>query len=49
MVSLLSTKFHEILFISFRGVVPTNCDGQDKNNFYLYGKGAKNCNEGPEF
>ena len=38
MVSLLSTKFHEILFSSFRGVALTNCvkdrwtDGQDKNN-----------------
>ena len=28
MVSLLSTKFHEILFSSFRGVALTNCDGQ---------------------
>ena len=27
-VSLLPTKFHEILFSSFRGVVLTNCDGQ---------------------
>ena len=25
MVSLLSTKFHEILFSSFRGVALTNC------------------------
>jgi hypothetical protein len=25
MVSLLHTKFHEILFISFRGVALTNC------------------------
>ena len=38
MVSLLSTKFHEILFSSFGGVALTNCvtdrrtDGQDKNN-----------------
>ena len=40
MVSLLPTKFHEILFSSFRGVALTNCDGQtdrqtdghDKNN-----------------
>jgi hypothetical protein len=40
MVSLLPTKFHEILFNSFRGVALTNCDrqtdgrteGQDKNN-----------------
>ena len=35
---LLPTKFHEILFSSFRGVALTNCvtdrrtDGQDKNN-----------------
>ena len=28
MVSLLPTKFHEILFSSFRGVALTNCDGQ---------------------
>ena len=28
MVSLLPTKFHEILFSSFKGVVLTNCDGQ---------------------
>jgi hypothetical protein len=28
MVSLLPTKFHEILFGSFRGVALTNCDGQ---------------------
>jgi hypothetical protein len=36
MVSLLPTKFHEILFSSFRGVALTNSDkqtdGQDKNN-----------------
>ena len=38
MVSLLPTKFHEILFSSFRGVALTNCvtdrqmDGRDKNN-----------------
>ena len=32
MVSLLFTKFHEILFSSFRGVALTNCDEQDKNN-----------------
>ena len=38
MVSLLPTKFHEILFSSFRGVALTNCvtnrqtDGQDTNN-----------------
>jgi hypothetical protein len=35
-VSLLPTKFHEILFSSFRGVALTNCDGrtdgQVKNN-----------------
>ena len=37
MVSLLPTKFHEILFSSFRGVALTNCvtdrrtDRQDKN------------------
>jgi hypothetical protein len=37
MVSLLPTKFHEILFSSFRGVVLTNCvtDRQDKNNVWL--------------
>ena len=28
MVSLLPTKFHEILFSSFRGVALTNCYGQ---------------------
>jgi hypothetical protein len=28
MVSLLPTKFHEILLCSFRGVALTNCDGQ---------------------
>jgi hypothetical protein len=28
MVSLLPTKFHEILFSSFRGVAQTKCDGQ---------------------
>ena len=28
MVSLLSTKFHDILFSSFRGVALTNCDRQ---------------------
>jgi hypothetical protein len=33
MVSLLPTKFHEILFCSFRGVALTDGqDGQDKNN-----------------
>ena len=38
MMPLLPTKFHEILFSSFRGVALTNCvtdrrtDGQDKNN-----------------
>jgi hypothetical protein len=41
MVSLLSTKFHEILFISFRGVVPTNCDGQDKNNLSPHKSGGR--------
>jgi hypothetical protein len=29
MVPLLPTKFHEILFNSFRGVALTNCDGQE--------------------
>jgi hypothetical protein len=44
MVSLLSTKFHEILFCSFRGVALTNCvttDGQDKNNMSPHQSGAR--------
>ena len=40
MVSLLPTKFHEILFSSFRGVVLTNCDGQDKNNMSPHQSGG---------
>jgi hypothetical protein len=51
MVSLLSTKFHEILFSSFRGVALTNCvtdrrtdrqtDGQDKNNMSPHKSGGR--------
>ena len=39
MVSLLSTKFHEILFSSFRGVALTNCvtDRQTGQNQYYLG------------
>jgi hypothetical protein len=46
MVSLLYTKFHEILFSSFRGVALTNCvtdrraDGQDKNNMSPHKSGG---------
>jgi hypothetical protein len=44
MVSLLPTKFHEILFRSFRGVALTNCDGQtdgqDKNNMSPHQSGG---------
>ena len=42
MVSLLSTKFHEILFSSFRGVALTNCvmnrrtDGQTDRTKTIY-------------
>ena len=51
MVSLLPTKFDEILFSSFRGVVLTNCvtdrwtdrqtDGQDKNNMSPHQSGGR--------
>jgi hypothetical protein len=47
MVSLLPTKFHEILFSSFRGVALTNCvtdrqtDGQDKNNMSPHQSGGR--------
>ena len=41
MVSLLPTKFHEILFSSFRGVALTNCDGQDKNNMSPHKSGGR--------
>ena len=47
MVSLLSTKFHEILFSSFRGVTLTKCvtdrrrDGQDKNNMSPHKSGGR--------
>ena len=40
MVSLLSTKFHEILFSSFRGVDKL-CDGQDKNNMSPHQSGGR--------
>ena len=45
MVSLLPTRFHEILFCSFRGVALTNCDGQtdgrqDKNNMSPHQSGG---------
>ena len=47
MVSLLPTKFHEILFSSFRGVALTNCvtdrrkDTQDKNNMSPHQSGGR--------
>ena len=47
MVSLLPTKFHEILFYSFKGVALTNCvmdrrtDGQDKNNMSPHQSGGR--------
>jgi hypothetical protein len=51
MVSLLPTKFHELLFSSFRGVALTNCvtdrqtdrrtDGQDKNNMSPHQSGGR--------
>jgi hypothetical protein len=51
MVSLLPTKFHEILFSSFRGAALTNCmtdrwtdrrtDGQDKNNMSPHQSGGR--------
>jgi hypothetical protein len=46
MVSLLSTKFREILFNSFRGVALTNCvtDGQDKNNMSPHQSGGRHNN-----
>ena len=50
MVSLLSTKFHGILFSSFRGVALTNCvmdrrtDGQDKNNMSPHKSGGRHNN-----
>jgi hypothetical protein len=45
MLSLLPTKFHEILFSSFRGVVLTNCDGQtDRTKTMLcYGEYTYDC------
>ena len=50
MVSLLPTKFHEILLSSFRGVALTNCvtDGQtDRNNMSPHQSGGRHNNLTP--